>query len=107
MYWSSLPTMLAERRARALPCCASSSSCVFLMRTNAYSAATKNPFARTRAKVCPKATSALVSLSVRFSHRRNAHTVRVLDRLCDSYHEAAAGGHLDLQLHPADTLPDA
>src|SRR5256885_1184722 len=78
MYWSSLSTTLAERRARALPCCASSSSCVFLMRTNAYSAATKNPFARTRAKVSPNATSALVSMSVRFSHLRYAHTVRVV-----------------------------
>src|SRR5438067_1329552 len=84
-----------------------SSSCVFLMRTNAYSAATKNPFARTRAKVSPNATSALVSMSVRFSHLRYAHTVRVLVRLFASYREAAGRGHFDLELPPGATVRDA
>src|ERR1700716_3535230 len=107
MYWSSLSTTLAANRARALPCRASSSSWVFLMRTNAYSAATKNPFARTRSRVRPNATSAPVSMSVRFSHLRYARTVRVLVRLFASYREAAGRGHFDLELSPGATVRDA
>src|SRR5919204_5034591 len=107
MYWSSRSTRLADSRARALPCCTSSSSCVFLMRTKAYSAATKNPFARTSSRARPNATSALVSMDMRFSHLRYAHTVRVLVRLFASYREAAGRGHFDLELPAGSTVRDA
>src|SRR5207247_280239 len=62
---------------------------------------------RARAKGSPKATSALVSMSVRFSHLRYAHTVRVLVRLFASYREAAGRGHFDLELPAGATVRDA
>jgi molybdopterin synthase catalytic subunit len=46
-------------------------------------------------------------MSVRFSHLRYAHTVRVLVRLFASYREAAGRGHFDLELPPGSTVRDA
>src|SRR6266851_3919918 len=107
MYSSSRSPIRAANFAAALPLLASSSTCVSRTRTNEYSAATKNPLARTRRIVVSTAGRAALASIQRHSRTDRLREVRVLVRLFASYREAAGVGHIELDLPLGAKVRDA